>query len=74
VIGGEIKTFTVRGESPVILYQDRDSSTQIASAFHLASHAYVVDKIGQVWDPITRMWGGIGEEEYLSRLKTKSGE
>ncbi len=71
VIRGKIQTYTIRGNRPVITYQDNNKATEIASVFSIANHAYVIDKEGNVWDPITRTWGDLKEKEYLSRLKTK---
>lgn len=73
VIRGELKTFTAQGKNPTIFYEHGGSSFEIASAHNAAYHAYVIDGEQNVWDPITRIWGDISEEEYLSRLKTKSG-
>ena len=72
VIGGEVRTFSVRGENPSIHYVHENESVEIGSAFNTANHAYVVDENGRVWDPITRVWGDIDDEEYRSRLQVKT--
>jgi hypothetical protein len=72
IIQGEVKTFTAQGKNPAIFYEHGGSSLEIASAHDTAHHAYVVDGEQNVWDPITRIWGSMGEKGYLSRLKIGS--
>lgn len=74
VISGDIKTYSVQGRTPTIVYEHDGVTLEISTAFDTANHSYVVDPSGKVWDPITRSWGNLDEEEYLSRLKNKSEE
>ena len=69
---GRLGFFQLGGRTPQFFYVHEGESVEIGSAFDTANHAYVVDEKGRVWDPITRVWGNVDDEEYRSRLQVKN--
>lgn len=72
VSGGKINQKVIKGyKARLYFINSFGQKTEIASGNTEAIHSYVVDNNGVVWDPITKNWGTIDEENYLKKIAYK---
>ena len=70
-LGFEVIPYGYEHTCPTIAKKDRLIKGDVKNIIRKAPDFIIIDKEGNVWDPITRTWGDLKEKEYLSRLKTK---